>query len=487
MGYYFPGYVLGNPGSGDEREAHSRMSSRVRRMLTLPLACACALSAAATGEVAGQVVPKLPSVPPIKVPSLPQAPPLRPPTQLDVPAVPAAPAVPPPSVPDTPVTSPGQQAASPSSGAAPTGTRSAGAASAERSSASTRRAAAHETSRRTAARHRRTASPRERRFRRAVKSLWACSYAVGSFERSVLVRRAGLDGFAPAAAAAVAGGLRVSVERVRAAQRSGLRRLRRANRADGCAMSAPAGDLGGSAKTLLAVATAPPLASDAGDAVAKAPESAPAGDRVEVLGEQRASTGVKATTAPQATLTLASTGDGAPAPWLLIILALLALAASTPLLLRRRRESEPQAEMPAQIPPEPTPPPVAESPPHRSRRRHRSQSFPPTGADAAIGRRVSPRTVGGTAFGARRRAFGARRRRRRTAAPGGRSRRRPRGHRHGIPGSDAADARAPQALARPQAVQQDLEVLSRRGSARAVWVNDALAARPLWTYDAGWL
>lgn len=341
-------------------------SPRVRRLLTLPLACACAFSATAAGEVAGQVVPELPSVPPIQLPSLPETPPLKPPSQIEVPSVPQVPdvsvprpSVPSPSVPDTPVTPRGTSPAAPSAGATQGATPTAGApaATSSTSSASPARGAAARASRRRAADRRRVAAdPRERRFQRSVKSLWACSYAVGGFERRVLVRRAGLGGFAPASAADVASRLNVSVQRVRTAQRSGLRRLRGANRADGCAMSAPTGGLGSSAKTLLAVATAPPLATDAGDAVAKAPERPSANDRVEVLGTKRASTGVNAAAAPRAKLKLASAGEGPP-PWLLVILALLALALVAPLLLRRRHESAPEAGAPQAIAPPPPPDP----------------------------------------------------------------------------------------------------------------------------------
>ena len=329
-------------------------------MLTLPLAFACAFSATAAGEVAGQVVPKLPAVPPIQLPSLPETPQLEPPSQLEVPSVPQVPAVPvprpsvpSPSVPDTPVTPRSTSPAAPSAGATTTATPSAGAPAATSSSTPARSSAERASRRRAADRRRVATNPRERRFQRSVKSLWACSYAIGGFERSVLVRRAGLVGFAPASAADVASRLNVSVQRVRSAQRSGLRRLRGANRADGCAMSAPADDLGSSTKTLFAVATAPPLASDAGDAVAKAPERRSANDRVEVLGARRASTGVKAATAPRATVTLASAGDGAPSPWLLIVLALIAIAVATPLLLRRRHESAPEARAPQAIAPLP--------------------------------------------------------------------------------------------------------------------------------------
>ena len=335
-------------------------SPRVRRMLTLPLACALSLTAAA--EVAGQALPTLPAVPPVQLPSLPKAPPLKPPSTLEVPSGPQTPSVPvprpsvpSPSVPATPAAPRSSSPASPRVGARQTGAPLTGRA---RGPASSRPPSSPAERRRASARRRAVATPRERRFQRTVKSLWACSYAIGGFERGVLVRRAGLDGFTPATAANVAGRLNVSVQRVRAAQRTGLRRLRRADRSDGCAMSAPTGELDSSAQILLAVATAPPLASDAGGAMAEASERPAANDRVEVLGAQRASTGVRANA--RAKVTLASTGDAGSAPWLLIVLALLAVAIATPLALRRRHEAAetPQAIAPPPPDPEPTPPPT---------------------------------------------------------------------------------------------------------------------------------
>ena len=344
-------------------------SPRVRRMLTLPLAVACALSAAAAGEVAGQGLPAVPEVPPIELPSVPETPPLEPPSQLpsvpEAPAVPEAPtvsvprpSVPTPSVSDAPAASPSTPG---SSAVQPTGAQpTTGPSSAAR--ASSRPADTQAQARQSAARRRAVDTPRERRFRRSVRNLWACSYAVSDFERDVLVRRAGLEGFSATPTAAVASGLGVSARRVRSAQSSGLRELRGANRADGCAMDSAAGGLGSSAQTLLAVATAPPLATDAGDAVAQGPSST--NDRIEVLGAQRESTGVKVAAAPRATVTLAATGDGGTPPWpLLLILALLAAAAATPLLTRRRHRGVPKVHaLEGYAPPEPAPPPVTEIP-----------------------------------------------------------------------------------------------------------------------------
>ena len=323
------------------------LSPRASRMLTVSLASACALSATAAGEVAGQSLPQLPSVPPVQLPSLPKVPPLQPPPKLELPSVSKAPtvplprpAVPTPSAPGAP-TAPSKRSTAAPSNAAPTTSPGTSAAAPNSS-----------------ARPRVAPTPRERRFRRSVKGLWACSYALGSFERKVLVRRAGLEGFNAASLGSVANQLRASLRRVRSAQSRGVRLLRGADRADGCAaMTAPAAGLGGSAKALLAVATAFALATDAGEAVASALKPSQSNDRAEVLGAQRTSTGVKVATAPRATVSLAAAGDDGPALWLLILLALLALA--TPLLLRRRREVTPAAPAPVHAlpPPEPTPAP----------------------------------------------------------------------------------------------------------------------------------
>jgi hypothetical protein len=195
-------------------------------------------------------------------------------------------------------------------------------------------------------------------LRRTVKELWACSYAVSGFERQVLVRRVGLDGYNPGSSAVVARQLQVSVKRIRRAQRSGVRRLRTANRSDGCAMSSPSAAVEQTVGALRAVATAPALVTPENATLANA-ERSPASKsdgKGEVLGERRTSTPVHIDR-PQIAGALSTAGsDGGSEPWLLIlILSLMAVAAATPLLLYRRRQTRPAQHAP---PPRVIPTPV---------------------------------------------------------------------------------------------------------------------------------
>ena len=345
---------------------------RIGRMLALPLVAACALTVASAGGAAGQVLPELPPVPKVQLPSVPTAPALKPPSTLEVPETPPLPSVPSPrvelpapSVRVPPSTPPGGSTIQPDSAAdaaaPPASTRSgAGARPAERGA----------DRRQTTRPSRRAPTRRERRFRRTVTQLWACAYAVSGFEHDVLARRAGLDGFSPAPASAVARQLGVSVGRIKAAQRSGVRSLRSADRSDGCAMTAPPTTVGKTATALLAVATAPPLVTDGRPTLADA-ERKPASqgdDRVEVLSAHRTSTGVSASR-PQPAVTLAIAGDGGPGlPWLVIVV--LAFMATTLFLLRRAREPgealvapPPVAPPPEPLPAEPPPDPVPVEPP----------------------------------------------------------------------------------------------------------------------------
>jgi hypothetical protein len=233
--------------------------------------------------------------------------------------------------------------------------------------------------RRAATRQQRAATRRERRLRRVVKELWACSYAVRGFERQVLIRRVGIDGYSPDSSTAVARALQVSVRRIRRAQRSGLRRLRAANRSDRCAMSSPPAAVEQTVGAIRAAATAPALVPPERAALANATSSpaSESNDEGAVLGERRASTPVH-TERPRIAGTLASAGaDDGSEPWLLILLlALTAVAAATPLLLRRRHQSaedprpveaDPAPETPP-LPPGIAPPPWARSGSTRHRR-----------------------------------------------------------------------------------------------------------------------
>ena len=373
---------------------------RLGRIFALSVAAACALTVASVGEVAGQVLPKLPALPQIQLPSVPKAPALQPPSQLQLPETPQLPSVPPPPVQAPTPSLPGPRSTPdvPAGGAPPAssgGARTSAGGStpqAPGSRAGASRADDRDTkSRRAAARKRNASSSRERRFRRTVKGLWACSYAVSGFERSVLIRRAGLDGYSPVSSVVIAQQLRVSVRRIRRAQRSGVRDLRAANRSDGCAMNSPSAEVQETVGALRAVATAPALVTDARVAVADA-QASPASKnegKGEVLAERRTSTDVHLQR-PQiaGTLSLAAGGDDGSEPWpLILILSLMAIAASTPLLLRRRKHSYPVApaepEVPAWVEPEPpetpapsqvlAPPPWAEpeqaAPKRRARRR----------------------------------------------------------------------------------------------------------------------
>ena len=86
----------------------------------------------------------------------------------------------------------------------------------------------------------------ERQLRSDVKDLLGCVYAASDFEAAVLVLRAGVSG-KPLSRARVAKRLRTSRTRVRRAESRGLRRLKSANRTDGC--GAGGGRQGGGAVT----------------------------------------------------------------------------------------------------------------------------------------------------------------------------------------------------------------------------------------------
>jgi Sigma-70, region 4 len=76
----------------------------------------------------------------------------------------------------------------------------------------------------------------ERRLRRAVAQLRGCFYAIPTGARRVLALRAGLAGGPPRSRAYVADRLDVSGTRVARIERRALRRLRSADRADGCSV-----------------------------------------------------------------------------------------------------------------------------------------------------------------------------------------------------------------------------------------------------------
>lgn len=351
---------------------------RPGRTFALALAAVCALAVADVSEVSGQ---GLPQVPQVQLPALPKAPALQPPSQLRVPETPRLPSAPLPRVqaptpslpgaPSAPGVSlgggvvPGASGNGPPSarGVAPpvAGTPGGGAPRADGGAAARTRARRGSPGART----RPAPTRRELRFRRAVEGLWACSYAISGFERRVLVRRAGLESFSPASSTAVANRLRVSVARVRRAERTGVRRLRGANRSDRCAMGSPSEALSETVRALQVVAAAPPLATV--ESLARADAPASPDSQGQTLGDQQASTDTPLKRSPQTASTVpAAAGTDGSLPWLLIlILSLMAIAASVPLLLRRRGERNLAPARPADPAPpleQAMPAPVARAP-----------------------------------------------------------------------------------------------------------------------------
>jgi hypothetical protein len=175
-------------------------------------------------------VPSTPSLP--QTPSVPQAP--------EVPHLPSAP-----QAPSAPPLRPSGSLPSPPAAVHPSAPAGAGAAG-----PSARRvvvsgfpsAGAPSTGRRSAgglARSRKpargvTRSRSLRRFRSTVRRLRGCFYAISRFERRVVALRAGIGRTGPLSRRAVARRLDVSTRRVRRLEGRAVRRLRSANRADGC-------------------------------------------------------------------------------------------------------------------------------------------------------------------------------------------------------------------------------------------------------------
>jgi hypothetical protein len=181
-------------------------------------------------------VPQLPPVPNTpSAPQLPSTPQLEPLSSLPnaPPSVPQAPDLPNPQAPASPRTGPVQGAPAPTApngepASAATPASSATSANSQGSGPGARAASAHgkvrTDSRQSSA----------RRLRKRVERLQGCFYAISGFERHVLRLRAGLGGQGALSRAEVAQRLRVSTTRVRRSERHAFRRLRAADRADGC-------------------------------------------------------------------------------------------------------------------------------------------------------------------------------------------------------------------------------------------------------------
>lgn len=323
-------------------------------------------------------VPDVPSLqPPVKVP---QAPAPLPQVRVPVPKAPVeAPAVQAPSVaapaprapvPEAPrVQVPGSSATKPSSGTASATTGSGSGASATRRQGSGSSPRGERPGRRARA-HRARRTSAERDLRATVTRLWGCSNAVSTVQRRVLQRRAGLDGRSPTSVEGTARALDLSPRAVRRAQRSGLRRLRQANRSDGCAMGAATGGLAGETQALVAVATAPALRPVA-DFGGMSDDDRQAASRGEggVLGRRSSSTsgekddeGGRGPTKAQ----VGAPGDEGFSPFPLLAL-LLALGGGALLMLLRRDRYTPVAVEHPVVPPapvsdEPQPEPIREDP-----------------------------------------------------------------------------------------------------------------------------
>ncbi len=356
------------------------------------------------------VLGQLPQAP--SVPALPPAPSLQPPTQLpQVPSVqvPSAPAVQVPSapaaqVPSTPTAPSAPEVRAPSAptpsvrvpaAPAPAGTSTPptgqpsrttssglgdrGAAASAGVGVSTRATSARG---RAAAKRRQTrldAPPRTRpelRFRKTVRRLWACSYAVTGTEQRVLALRAGLDGRPARSQAATARILDLTAARVRSAQQLGVRRLREANRADGCAKGEVLPAISRETRSLMTVATAPKLvrlAAIRGSAGVASASSLR--DRGAVLGEQASSgrhnesRGGRPGARTASAICRASSSESSP-PWLVIlgltILGTIAVALS--LLRRPGGTSVTGPSGTAAIDPPPAPLPLRHPPPAREQR-----------------------------------------------------------------------------------------------------------------------
>jgi hypothetical protein len=138
--------------------------------------------------------------------------------------------------------------------------------------------------RRRAERRHRAARAREARLRDSARRLRGCLDALPSFDRRVIILRAGIDG-APRTRRQVAKRLDVSVDRVRDAERSGVRGLRRADSDLGCG-SLP-GATGGPTATGVGLAVSSVGRSEPGFDTRLA-SNAPA-DRNAVAGETRSS------------------------------------------------------------------------------------------------------------------------------------------------------------------------------------------------------
>ncbi len=309
-----------------------RRTSAGRRLLAL-VALTLAATMTATTAAFGLSVPTV-STPKVRLPAHPQVPAVP---GVPLPQAPAAPA-PKSPVPLPALPSPGGHAA-PAPGAAPARPgrapqtvadavaangvalaprpRSAGGPTRGGGSSSGR--AARPTTQQQQRRAAAGRGARERRFRRDVRRLSGCISALPGLERRVLVLRAGLQGQRAHSRRFTARRLGISLRRTAAAERGGLRRLRRAGRSSGCATPAAAGP----ATSNRALAGAPVVAGLLGSAAT--PGAAAAAPR-DASGVSRASASAPPKLAGAPERSAAADGGSQRLPPLVIALALAAAA-----------------------------------------------------------------------------------------------------------------------------------------------------------------
>jgi hypothetical protein len=297
----------------------------------VPIALALAVTMAGVTEAGARgrqvnlpsvELPNLPDVP--QVPSIPAVP------GTQAPAAPAPPRVPAPSVPST---GSGVGAITDRAGVA-----DGGSAGGVASSAGALVPGALATGEVAGAQGRQGAGPaaRERRLRRKVRRLAPCLDAVPSLERRVLVLRAGLGSRRAHSRSATARRLGISLRRAGAAERRGLGRLTRANRATGCGHGGAPPSFSGSVAVAVAVADAPVVGQMLGVAGARAESNKPpaAGWQISPFGGGAGTpSGLAGLEATGATSVAERSDDLA----LLIVLAVLGTALASLGLVRGSR------------------------------------------------------------------------------------------------------------------------------------------------------
>jgi sigma-70-like protein len=384
------------------------MRSQRYRLISC-VAATVAASLTLAGEAAG-----LPGLPTLEVPTLQPAPSLPvAPTPPSLPPAPSLPSVPVPSAPSTPSAPvpgvptvqqprqttdtlgsvPGSEGGGSSPRVDPRSTRSGrradyperrpdGQSPASEARSGTPGTPTSRARRRRGARRGRQRSEAAPRFQRAVKKLQGCLYATSGLERRVLSLRAGLRGD-PLSRRVVAERLGLSVGRVRRLERRGLRRLRAADRSDGCrsATSLALGEEEGAQMMVAAAQAGPRLAPVTALDRGSPAEAADSGKgRGEVLGAHRSS----APPRPPSRLAGATAeppGNGNDGALIAAIAGgLLLLSALGLLTLRRFRHQYEAPSPPASVPPPPTsvPPPPWESPPPAPETSQGAQGSGPT-------------------------------------------------------------------------------------------------------------